>query len=210
MTYDQLCDVGHAQDRDEMLERAAFQVADAIAAERGRAEEPMANGDVCYGCGEAFDERQGMPTLCTHCGGNVSTGSPRVPPTGGAALAVPPTQSPWYVGERYFANAYDAAIVRRRSAEKAARFAARVAAAERRRSLVEVDFTAAPERYIGALAFLALAWESGDFARYRQSMQADVSPELLLVGENEDARWMAGVRAWRAAEAPATLSRRAA
>lgn len=40
--------------------------------------------------------------------------------------------SPWYAGDCYYANAYDAEIERRRAAEKAAAYARRVAAVQER------------------------------------------------------------------------------
>ena len=111
MTYDQLCDEGMEQERQDRLARAEA----IINKERGNSDsELIAAGDICRDCGEPFHQRQGAPSLWVKCGGSAPVGSRFV------------------VEGRYYSSEADAAFSQRVAAEKRARLIARIAQYERR------------------------------------------------------------------------------
>ncbi|HEY4131662.1 MAG TPA: hypothetical protein VGM50_13670 [Gemmatimonadaceae bacterium] len=132
MTYDQLCDLATNGDRTTRLAIAEAILSD----ERGDADsELMAAGEICFECGQRLTSRQGRPTICRDCGGTVACNRPRVAAPDPAAVSAAnvsrssdgASSSPWYAGDRYFANAADAAFWRHHERERRARHASRVA-----------------------------------------------------------------------------------
>lgn len=106
MTYDQQCDEGCAQERDELTRRAEQQI------EELRIVSAMEAGEICHDCGEVLQVRQGAPAICRDCGGSVPT-------------------SNHHVSGVYFASEADARFWRRVRDEKRARLAVRMARYER-------------------------------------------------------------------------------
>lgn len=139
MTYDQMIDQGEAMERDEWLADAAAQVEAQV--ESAVAGDAMANGDVCYECGEAFLDRQGRPTVCTDCGGSAPTRVLHpvvdVAPASSASSVAPS----WFHTSdgRYFASESDRRAHQRSLDEKAARLAERMARVNAARQTVELS-----------------------------------------------------------------------
>jgi hypothetical protein len=194
MTYEQLCDLGEALEQDERCVRAEEQIHDLLAAEAQR-------------CGAGIGALIGYRCETEGCSGNPARPS-SLCNNCRAVLAVEtlltprhPMQNPWTTSDgRYFASASDAALQQRWIDGRRNRYVARVRRhlaqrlADRAAERVEVT----PDTYREALALLGDAWDRRAFCRFRRVLEYVANVDIDR-GENELARWFAGIRDWRAA-----------
>jgi hypothetical protein len=109
MTYEQLCDLGVAADRQAACERAEDLIRDEQELEIA---EQIASGTICLECGAPLQVQQHRPARCSDCGGNVA-----------------PT--PWVVCGTYYSDPAAAHAARQQYIAKRNRLAERMRRAER-------------------------------------------------------------------------------